>query len=162
MEITFFRQCDKCPAMLHYKNQKTYDAALKKGTMCPSCRTSQNNKSSNRNVKKENNPAWKGLNDVPGKVFSKLKRDAIKRGLCFEITIEDIFNQYLKQNKHCAFTGSYIIFGDDASIDRIDSNLGYTTDNIQIVHKKLNMIKKDMPNQEFILWCKAVAKFCEI
>jgi hypothetical protein len=146
--------------MLHYKNQKTYDAALKKGTMCPSCRTSQNNKSSKRNVKKENNPAWKGLNDIPGKVFSKLKRGAIERKLCFEITIEDIFNQYVKQNKQCAFTGSYIVFGDDASIDRIDSSLGYTIDNIQIVHKKLNMMKKDMPNQEFILWCKAITNYC--
>jgi hypothetical protein len=144
--------------MLHYKNEKTYDAALKKGTMCPSCRTSQNNKSEKRNTKKENNPAWKGYNEVPGKVLSRLKNGAIQRNIDFDLTIEEISDQYESQDRLCAFTGVPLKFGVDASVDRIDSQQGYEVNNIQIVHKDLNMMKKDMPNEVFIAWCKLVAQ----
>lgn len=144
--------------MLHYKNEKTYDAALKKGTMCPSCRTAQNNKSEKRDAKGSKNPTWKGYGEVPGKIHSKLKRDAIKRNIDFDLTIEEISDQYENQNKLCAFTGVPLKFGVDASVDRIDSQQGYEVNNIQIVHKDLNMMKKDMPNEVFIAWCKLVAK----
>jgi hypothetical protein len=125
--------------------------------MCPSCRASHNNKSPTRNTKKENNPAWRGCGEVPGKVYSKLKRDAEKRGITFELTLEEISDQYEAQDKLCAFTGIPLTFGIDASVDRVDSNGGYNPNNIQIVHKALNMMKKDMTNESFIAWCKLVA-----
>lgn len=159
MDIVFNRECGKCTKMLHYKNQKTYDAAIRKNTICPSCRAEESNKSPNRNSKKDNNPAWCGYGDVPGKVYSKLKRDAIKRNVDFEISIEDISDQYENQNKLCAFTGIPVKFGENASVDRINSLLGYSSNNIQIVHKDLNMMKKDMPNEVFIAWCKLVANY---
>jgi hypothetical protein len=161
MKITFNRQCGLCTKMLHYKNQKSYDAAIRKNTICPSCRAEKSNKSPNRNAKGTKNPAWCGYGDVPGKVHSKLKRDSIKRNIDFQITIEEISNQYEDQNKLCAFTGVPLKFGVDASVDRINSDLGYTPDNIQIVHKDLNMMKKDMPNEVFVAWCKLVANYAK-
>ena len=155
--MSFLRICPKCCKEIIYGRKDTFEKAEKNGSQCPSCRTTQNNKSPTRNTKKENNPAWCGYGDVPGKVHSKLKRDAIKRNIDFEITIEDISDQYEDQNKLCAFTGVPLKFGIDASIDRINSDLGYSPDNIQIVHKDLNMMKKDMPNEVFIAWCKLVA-----
>ena len=154
--MNYVRAC-KCGKQLSYKTISSYEKALNKNTMCPSCRTSHNNKSPNRNTKKENNPAWCGYGDIPGKVHSKLKRDAIKRSIDFEITIEEISDQYEAQDKLCAFTGIPLTFGIDASVDRIDSNMGYNPNNIQIVHKALNMMKKDMTNESFIAWCKLVA-----
>ena len=158
MKISVNRPCSKCSKPIHYTTLKSYNSAVAKGTMCPSCRTSKNNKSLNRNVKKENNPAWQGYGEVPGKVYSKLKRDAKKRGIDFNLTIEEISDQYESQNKLCAFTGIPLYFGLDASVDRIDSNNSYNANNIQIVHKDLNMMKKDMPNEVFIAWCKLVAQ----
>lgn len=134
------------------------DTASKKETSCFSCRTVANNKKRIGTKSKEKNPAWRGYKDVPGKVFSKLKRGASQRDLEFSISIEDIYNQYEKQHKVCALSGLGISFDKDASVDRIDSNIGYTVDNIQIVHKKLNMLKKDTPDEEFIEWCCLVAK----
>ena len=157
MDISFSRQCRKCDNMLHYKNINTYNAAIKENTMCPSCRTSLNNKSPTRNAKKENNPAWRGYGGVPGKVHSKLKRDAEKRNIPFNLTIEEINFQYVNQDKVCAFTGVPLKFGVDASVDRINSQEGYYFANIQIVHKDLNMMKKDMPNEVFIAWCNLVS-----
>ena len=44
-----------------------------------------------------------------------------------------------------------------ASLDRIDSSRGYTLDNIQWVHKDLNKMKTNYPNDYFIKMCKYVA-----
>ena len=67
---------------------------------------------------------------------------------------------FLKQNRKCALTGQSIFFAKTtrehdskqttASLDRIDSNNGYIEGNVQWVHKKLNMMKQAMPDQEFI------------
>ena len=159
MKISVNRQCSKCSEPIHYTTLKSYNAAVAKGTVCPSCRTSENNKSPKRDNKKENNPAWRGYGEVPGKVISKLKRDAEKRNIPFDLNIHEINFQYINQDRVCAFTGVPLKFGVDASIDRINSQDGYNFDNIQIVHKDLNMMKKDMPNDVFVAWCKLVANY---
>ena len=151
--------CPSCAKNREFQSKSAMLQAGRKGTSCYSCRTAANNKKRIGTKAKEKNPAWKGFGCVPGKVFSKLKRDAESRDLPFEITIEDIYKQYNQQQELCAFSGLHIVFGSTASVDRIDSSKGYTTDNIQIVHKDLNMMKRDMDNMDFILWCRAVARW---
>ena len=157
--MKFNLACPTCGKDREFSRKSALNAAEKKGTSCFSCRSVANNISRTGTKTKEKNPAWKGFGCVPGKVFSKLKRDAERRNLPFEITIEDIYNQYNKQRECCAFSGFHIFFGVDASVDRIDSSKGYTLDNIQIVHKDLNMMKRAMPDIDFIWWCKAVSNF---
>lgn len=136
-------------------NKYSFEKAVANESVCPSCRTANNNR--NREPKKgKDNPAWAGYKDVPGKVFSRLKNGAKKRNIEVTITIEDIYSQYIKQLKKCAFTGVPLEFGLDASVDRINSREGYHGWNIQIVHKTLNMMKKDLPNDLFISWCRMV------
>ena len=43
-----------------------------------------------------------------------------------------------------------------ASLDRIDSCKGYTIDNVQWVHKWINVMKSDHSQDEFIALCRAV------
>ena len=151
----YTRLCSCCSKEINYVKKDSFNRAVTNESVCPSCRTANNNR--NRIPKrKENNPAWKGYKDVPGKVFSRLNRDARTRNLDVSITIEDIYTQYVKQYKCCAFSGVPLEFGLDASVDRIDSKEGYHVWNIQIVHKTLNMMKKDLPNDLFIAWCKSV------
>ena len=45
------------------------------------------------------------------------------------------------------------------SIDRIDSFKGYEKDNIQLVDKRINMMKGSLSNEEFIELCTKVADF---
>ena len=45
-----------------------------------------------------------------------------------------------------------------ASLDRIDSKLGYTSNNIQWVHKDLNYMKSDLDQSVFIEWCRKVVE----
>ena len=153
------RACPVCNIKnITYTNVESFKKAVKMGTMCPSCRTSKNNKSNKRNVSKENNPSWKGFNLIPGKVFSRLKRGAVQRGLTFNLTIEDIWNKCIDQDFKCRFTGLELIWDENASIDRIDSSLGYNPSNIQIVDKRINMLKRDLLDEDFIALCKLVAK----
>lgn len=157
------RVCPVCKEVeIVYKTFATFDRACKKGTMCSSCRTRLNNKSPKRNCRASNNACWRGYEDIPGKVFSRLKRGAERRDIPFALSMQDIWNQYINQNKVCRFSGVPLTWGVDASVDRIDSSKGYDFDNIQIVHKAINMLKCDMDDKQFVQWCKLIARNAEI
>ena len=150
----YTRLCSGCGLGLSYASTVSFARAEAAKSMCRKCTNTRINKTISR--KGSENAAWTGYKDIPGKVFSRLKNGAKQRNIDVTITIEDIYTQYLKQHKKCAFTGVPVEFGLDASVDRIDSKEGYHTWNIQIVHKTLNMMKKDMPNDLFISWCRMV------
>lgn len=105
--------------------------------------------------------------DIKVSYFNALKKCAGTRAtknLCFEISIEDIWDQYIKQNKKCALSGLDILFSLDdqlktASVDRKDSDKGYTKDNIQIVHKDINYLKMDLSEKRLYDLCKFIANF---
>ena len=71
---------------------------------------------------------WKGYGEISKKYFTNTKRGAISRSLEFSITIEDMWDIFLKQKRKCALTGENIYFRNrangeqTASIDRINSN----------------------------------------
>ncbi len=154
----FNLNCPKCGKERSYKTQTSLDRAKIKGSVCTSCRTSDNNKKRKGTKQGHKNPAWKGYKNVPGKVLSKLKRDAQTRGISFDITIEDINEKYEQQDMRCALSGIPILFGLNASVDRIDSDKDYTKDNIQIVLNVINIMKRDIPEDLFILLCKNIAE----
>jgi len=80
------------------------------------------------------------------------------------VTMDDAWKLFLKQSRKCAITGELLYFaeagknavGGNASLDRIDSTKGYTPDNIQWVHKEINVMKWDLPLPTFLRWCKKV------
>lgn len=150
----YSRLCSGCGLGLSYTSKAGFERAEAAKSMCRKCTNTKINKTISR--KGSANAAWTGYKDIPGKVFSRLVNGAKKRNIEVTITIEDIYRQYIKQHKKCAFSGVPVEFGLDASVDRIDSKGGYHTWNIQIVHKTLNMMKKDMPNDLFISWCRMV------
>lgn len=112
-----------------------------------------------------NSHAWKGVGLLPHDIFNNIWHSAIDRKLEFNITIEQIWELYLKQGKKCALTGWPITFNTTfrtkkertASLDRIDSTEGYTIDNVQWVHRDINLLKKNYKNDEFINMCLAIA-----
>lgn len=107
---------------------------------------------------------WKGCGKISGEFFSTIRKNAKNRKLDFEIDVKDVWILYLKQNGKCSLTGENIHFGNEtelktASLDRIDSNKGYTKDNIQWVHKIVNFMKQQFGENEFIEWCGRVYNF---
>lgn len=92
------------------------------------------------------------------RVFKSLRTGAIKRGLAFDIIIRDMTDCFEKQNGLCVLTGVPICIEDGtASLDRIDSNLGYSTENIQWLYKPINFMKSSFEESEFVRLCKLVA-----
>ena len=96
------------------------------------------------------------------------------KDLKIEISIDDLKEIYSKQNGLCALSGikmthetykdrtdtsEHILNRMNISIDRKDSNLGYTKDNIQLVGAIINRIKTDLPDNEFINLCKIVTEY---
>ena len=90
---------------------------------------------------------------------------AKSRNLIVSITLEDIGDLLEKQEYKCALTGWPIQVSDKtyrgvatASLDRINSEIGYTKKNIQWVHKDVNRMKQYFSQNRFIEVCKAVCK----
>lgn len=94
--------------------------------------------------------------------FLNLKESSKRRNntLIFNITKEDILYKLTTQNNICPLSGLPISFEDgSASVDRIDSNIGYLINNIQIVHKTINFMKSVLTNEEFISFCSLVCDY---
>lgn len=59
----------------------------------------------------------------------------------------------------CALSGLPISFADrTASLDRINSAMGYEAGNVQWVHKHINKMKLDHPEATFVELCRAVVR----
>lgn len=114
----------------------------------------------------QTNILWKGYKDLSMTFFHDIRNGAIGRNLEFNVTIEELWYLYEKQNKKCNLSGVDIDFDIEtsawkgrkptASLDRIDSKKGYTIENIQWLHEHVNWMKQDFSQIEFIEWCKRV------
>ncbi len=94
--------------------------------------------------------------------FNKYKLGAISRDLDFEIDIDFMSKLAKKQNYKCNYSGLSLNFSGDfkkitASIDRIDSSIGYLKDNVCWVHKDVNMMKQQFTEERFIEICNLVS-----
>jgi hypothetical protein len=115
---------------------------------------------------------WCGCEDLSGEYFAVTRCSARKRGLLFEITIEQAWGLFQQQGGRCALTGRSLSLmesrrllqkadGQTASLDRIDSTKGYVPGNVWWVHKDVNMIKKEYPLDKFLQVCEEVARHRE-
>jgi len=116
---------------------------------------------------KSDSKSWKGCGDISGYFWSKINDSAKRRDIKILVTIEEVWELFLKQNKKCALSGMPIKFADSykdqrkhngttASLDRIDSKLGYELSNLQWVHKDINFMKQSYTQEYFVELCKHV------
>jgi hypothetical protein len=88
----------------------------------------------------------------PSEIIKRLKQSAKKRGIPFDLTTTDlddigfpltcpILHIPLKWNRGEPKDNSF-------SFDRIDSSLGYTKDNIQIISFRANRAKNNLTSEE--------------
>ena len=109
-----------------------------------------------------------GYKNLSGVFWNNIKRGALSRNLEFNITIEQAYDLLEKQNFLCALTKLPITLHRNysqgfrkeqtASLDRINSDLGYTSNNIQWVNSDINIMKNNYDQTYFIEMCKLVAK----
>jgi hypothetical protein len=124
-----------------------------------------------------NHANWSGYEEIPGRFWGNIVSSAQRRGHEFLIDKEYAWKLFILQNRLCAISGIPIVFGSKqkfigrkkppktnsivttASIDRIDSKIGYVVGNIQWVHKDINIMKHDYDQDYFIGLCIKISEF---
>ena len=138
------RNCPICQKELAYKEVSERNRSVKKNLPCKPCSSLlRNHKGS--------------YEEIPIAWFNSKARRAKQRDYEFTLTIEDIWDIYIAQDKVCALSGVPIDFKGTASLDRIDNAVGYVRENIQIVHKDVNYMKYIYSQDYFIKMCNLVA-----
>lgn len=112
-----------------------------------------------------NNPAWKGTKDIPANFFYIAKKSAEARKIQFLVSIDDVQELWDKSGGKCALSGVVIKMGSKklgwtASLDRINQSGPYTKDNLQFVHKHVNIMKNRFSEDYFVSFCKLIADNC--
>lgn len=112
---------------------------------------------------KSNHQNWNGYEEISGTFFNAIKDNARNRDLIFDISIEYIWDLFLKQNRKCALSGLELTLPQKckdnihtASLDRIDSTKGYIKGNVQWIHKDINVMKMDLIEEKFFNYCKLI------
>jgi hypothetical protein len=101
---------------------------------------------------------WKSPNEISMRYWNAVKSSATNRNLVFDISIDYAYKQF---NGLCALTGQNIELNSTASIDRIDSAVGYIEGNIQWLHKDVNRLKSNWSQDRFIELCREVSKYAK-
>lgn len=129
----------------HYSYKYT-DKNSKAGQCCECASNAQKNRWKNHKdaVNKKKSEEYK--NNPQGKILWQIRSRAKSRGLCFNLTKEDIIIP--EKCPCCDSTMSFKPVGgglqnDTPSVDRINNNLGYVSNNIVIICFRCNSIKKD-------------------
>lgn len=97
---------------------------------------------------------------VSGKFYSNVKYEAERRGIDFDLTL-DYMDGLIRGQKHkCYYSGLPIDAKTrdciTASLDRIDSDKGYTKGNVHFVFKKINMMKWILSEEDFLFLCEQI------
>lgn len=143
-QIYFIETCKRIYE--HRKNSKTFKSQLKQYTKI-------------NNVK---NNQWKGYGEISGTTWYKIKFGAKLRKMILSISIKEAWELFLKQNRTCAYSGQPLFFGSSnsysASLDRIDSSIGYVNGNVQWITKDINIMKMGISEPRFLELCYKIAK----
>ncbi len=146
----WYKPCPSCGIMQSYLRKAYAEESFKLQKTCKSC---SNKKTENcgRGFYKDIRLSW----------FHKFKLQAELRNLEFNISVEYLWELFVEQDYKCALTGWPIGWAEvgqnhTASIDRINSDLGYVEGNIQLLHKDVNMAKQQYSQDYFVEMCKAV------
>jgi hypothetical protein len=83
------------------------------------------------------------------------------------ITLDDLLEQWILQDGICVYTGVKLIhpirakdegFLFTASLDRVDSSIGYVPGNIQFISTTANLAKNKLTHHEMLKFCELVSE----
>ena len=106
--------------------------------------------------KGEESPHWKGSYGISAKYFNHLKDAAKSRGIVFRLSYKYLRSIYDLQKGLCRYSNKTLILNANASVDRIDSSKGYIEGNVQWVDKRINKLKGNFKEKEFLKLVKEI------
>lgn len=141
---------------------KNYIKITRRGKLSCGC---QHNRKIQRGNKSAN---WRGYGDISGEFWINIRNSAKLRNIPFNITIEEAWEIFINQDQRCKLTNLPIQIQQtrkleslkgNASLDRVNSNLPYTKENVQWVHKDVQKFKYIVSQEYFIQTCKEIVKW---
>jgi hypothetical protein len=107
---------------------------------------------------------WGGYGEIPAGYTKKVQLHAVEHGREYKLTLEFLWDLFLRQNRKCALSGVPIGFKTNkvkgnASLDRKDSGCGYLENNVQWLDAMTNWMKQDYSDDQFIQRCREVHYF---
>ena len=117
-------------------------------------------------IRKQSSLKWPDTESLIRCLNSRLlgaKDRARKQNIKFDLTLDFLLELWKKQNGKCALSGlpmTYISLKGriptNVSLDKIDRNLGYIKDNVQLVCMACNQMKSDLSEDLLYLFCKQI------
>lgn len=111
------------------------------------------------------------VGNLPLTDINRYKYGAKIRKYEWSLTNNYLWELYQKQDGKCSLSGVDLSFSESgigkkgakdvstASLDRIDSTKGYTAGNVQWIHKDINKMKNNQPQESFLEWCKLINNY---
>ena len=151
----YYKYCPTCGKEIYYTERKSVLNALDDNTECRVC--------ANQRFTNKRRVIYKDTFRIPW--YKDFIGGAKKRNYKWELNMEDVYQRIKLQGGRCIYTGIRLTFATEttkikanASIDRLNSNDHYHKDNICICLKEVNLMKQSLTFDEFIHYCKLVAK----
>lgn len=149
------RKCKGCSNLLSYSSFSYIDKFNIKGGKRKICKRCSKNK-----VERERRErTWK--HDVKRIMLNNARQRAKNANIDFKITTDDFEIPY-----ECPVLGIKLYrcsrdnWKNSPSIDRIDNSKGYIPNNIMVISRRANILKKDATLEELVLIGKFYADFC--
>ena len=149
----WYKPCSKCGKEQSYLRKTYAISSFNEKKLCKSC--------SNKLPENNSHKGWiKGV--LRNSFVRKYMINASLRNIEWCVTYEYLADLLIEQNMKCKLTGwtldALSVNKNTASLDRINSKLGYVEGNVQWVHKMVNMCKQQYPKEEFLKMCEAITK----
>jgi len=78
--------------------------------------------------------------------------------------VDDLLAIHKRQEGLCALSGMRMTTAltrgrvwTNVSVDRVDSSRGYDVNNVQLVCLAANLMKNNLPQEDFVRWCRVIA-----
>ena len=138
---------------------KTSNYRNNRDNRCPSCKSSQNKK------RRTDYSDEEALRKILQMRLLGCKQRAKDKNIEFDLSQEFLKELWDKQNGLCALSKIAMTYKLDegriytnVSVDKINPNLGYTKDNVQLVCMAVNQMKSDLRIEELYMFCEALLK----
>jgi len=92
-------------------------------------------------------------------IFKDAQKHSISHKRSFSISLNDLEELISTQDYKCALTGIKFDNDNPPSLDRIDSNIGYELNNIQLILIEVNKMKSNFNQESFINICKKIVNY---
>lgn len=109
-----------------------------------------------------------GAGNIGLTYWNRIQRTAKKSNREFSIDYDYIWDIFQQQKGRCAYAGIPLRIPHNnpnnpgnASLDRIDNNLGYVYGNVQWVDKRINAMKSNLTEDDFVELCRLVTQHRE-